>query len=232
MFSARVRMAATACNEAQQQCVDLLQENTRLCHCTWWWNDSTDDGYIVQNIEPPNRTIHTVIENLADIESNPMKVGKAVKSGFSSTESGHEQHATGSAWELSRLLLTTIFFFFNQIERIVSQLLARIMRFRNLLCYYFAVDYMSTPFSQVSDDSKPAKTVEKGCGFSVSQHWNKTSGSGFSANHSAMRIAIWLDKRGFAMWTLCFSTRCRSSRPLKICVCQHDAQVSRLRVKT
>ena len=48
-ISSNVEMSATACNEAQQHCVDLVHRNLRHLKCRWW-NGSTDSGYIMQDI--------------------------------------------------------------------------------------------------------------------------------------------------------------------------------------
>ena len=70
--------------------IHLAHRNSRICNCRWWWNDSTDSGYIMQNIEPdksggerkPGMTSRTR-------SANPQKFG------FRCLESGKEVHAAG-----------------------------------------------------------------------------------------------------------------------------------------
>ena len=87
--------------------------------------------------------------------------------------------------------------------------------------FFFLLDFVAvhlyTPFSQFNSDSKPVKTARRGW----SNHYSRTSGSDFLTNQ---RFGLESDYVNVvSLSELCFPTRCRSSRSLKICLRQHDA---------
>ena len=122
--------------------------------------NSTDSGYIVQDIEPGK---HAANENWARVEIGQRK---PTRSGFSCVESGREVHVQNcqnfSCGKVYSFVIGYDDFFFFKSD--------------------FAAELIFTPFSQVSSDRKPVKLAGKRSEFSTNQHWNRTSGSYFGTN--------------------------------------------------
>ena len=95
-FNSVSGMAAPACNETQQCCVDLVHLSIRMFNCCCGQNDSTYSGYIMLHIEP-NKSHGKWKQGM----TSQTQLANLQKSGFSSVELGTEVHTAG----LQKILL-------------------------------------------------------------------------------------------------------------------------------
>ena len=205
--SAIVWVAATACNEAQQHCVDLVHRNMRIFDCCCRGNKFNGQWVYCAG----HRTRQT---------RGKRKLGASRNRSAQTYEVWFQLRRIwkgGARTELSKFLLWKglfycrwlrwffiLFFlikFRGRNQRTVGMLCrtlnpakhSKFLLWKGLfVCRWlrwffffksdFAAELIFTPFSQVSSDRKPVKLAGKRSEFSTNQHWNRTSGSDFGTN--------------------------------------------------